>query len=273
MRCSFSTARFAIVATLTVGHWSIVNADSSFKVVTPPGDVKQAPTINEGSSFKVVTPPGDAKQAPTINEGSSFKVVTAPGDAKQAQAQSPVVPHADEPLPGEPANHELQMNSGVASPIEVGQAVLLSPGTIKEMIFDKPFSKIFTSDPKIVDVAAINDHSAVLKAGDQQGRSDVVFFNFKGELAKRLEVTVDNYIYSNHPPSKDPNVISYGSIEIHNKALLTSQTNFRCGPDGCHYVGELTAKEPAPLPKGYLNSTNNYPDLPPNTTVPPAPPQ
>jgi Pilus formation protein N terminal region len=252
MRHGFAIAGFATVMAFAVGQWSTAYADPSFKVVTAPGD---------------------AKQAATINEGSSLKVVTAPGDAKQAQAKSPVVRHADEPLSAEPTNHELQMNSGVALPIEVGQVVLFSPGTIKEMILDGPFSRIFTSDPKIVDVAAITDHSVVLKAGDKQGRSDVVFFNFRGELAKRLEVIVDDYVYARHLSSEDPDVISYGSIEIHNRALLTSQTNFRCGPDGCHYVGELTAKEPAPLPKGYLNSTNNYPDLQPNTTVPPPPPQ
>jgi hypothetical protein len=46
-----------------------------------------------------------------------------------------------------------------------------------------------------------------------------------------------------------------GTVKIHNKALLTSYTAYRCTRGGCVYVDELTAKEPAPLPAGYTNGT------------------
>jgi hypothetical protein len=81
---SFAIRGFATVVVFAVGQWSTAYADSSFKLVTQPVDAKQAPTMNEGSSFKFVTQ----------------------GDAKQAQAQPqplPVVPHADEIPPEEPA--------------------------------------------------------------------------------------------------------------------------------------------------------------------------
>lgn len=226
-----------------------------------------------GSSIKVVTAPTDARQV----TGSSVKVVTAPGGAKgEAQAghtdEPPLKPAAPsrptvvppavelppvEPVAGEPQTNndltsELHMKNRVTSPIEKGQAVLLSPGTIKVLDFDGDFSKIFTSDSEIVDVGAITHHSVVLEA-KKHGSSDVVFFNTKGELVKKLEVTVDDFVYNTHPPRRDPDVTSYSQVEVHNKAKLISQTNFRCGPDGCHYVGELTAQEPAPLPRGYSN--------------------
>jgi hypothetical protein len=220
--------------------------------VTAPSDVKQAPTVNEGSSFKVVTAPSDVKQAPTVKAGSF--TLTPPGDVKQAQAQ-PVVPHSDEPLPGEPLPGEPIDHEQTSNEV-VGQVVLLSPGLLKEVNVDEPFSSIFTSDPQAVDVGTINNHSVVLKAA-KEGHSDILFYNSKSQLIKRLEVTVDNYVYSRRLPSPDPDVISYSSLEIHNKALLTSQTNFRCGPDGCHYVGEVTVQEPAPLPRGYSNQSIN----------------
>ena len=39
-------------------------------------------------------------------------------------------------------------------------------------------------------------------------------------------------------------------MRIHNKALVTSFTTYRCYPDNCVYVTELTATEPAALPRG-----------------------
>ena len=38
----------------------------------------------------------------------------------------------------------------------------------------------------------------------------------------------------------DPDVRSYGYFTLHNKALLNSQTNFRCRYNDCQYVGETT---------------------------------
>ena len=50
----------------------------------------------------------------------------------------------------------------------------------------------------------------------------------------------------------------------HNKALLNSYTTYRCDP-GCTIVDEVTVKEPAPLPKGHLDSSSTIHS---NTVVP-----
>ena len=59
-----------------------------------------------------------------------------------------------------------------------------------------------------------------------------------------------------------------GRVQVHNKAMLTSFTVYRCTP-GCMYVDEVAAKEPAPLPRGHFDSTYQS-----NTTLqsPPTPP-
>jgi Flp pilus assembly secretin CpaC len=47
--------------------------------------------------------------------------------------------------------------------------------------------------------------------------------------------------------------VSSGEVDlmrIHNKALVTSFTTYRCSTDSCVYVTELTATEPAALPRG-----------------------
>jgi hypothetical protein len=48
-----------------------------------------------------------------------------------------------------------------------------------------------------------------------------------------------------------------GRMQIHNKALLTSYNIYRCNP-GCFFVDEVTAKEPAALPRGHLESSSTY---------------
>jgi hypothetical protein len=47
-------------------------------------------------------------------------------------------------------------------------------------------------------------------------------------------------------------------VKVHNKALVTSYTLYVCGPDYCDYRGEMTAKEPAPLPP--TRTENRYID-------------
>ena len=46
-----------------------------------------------------------------------------------------------------------------------------------------------------------------------------------------------------------------GLTRIHNKALITSYTLYKCAPDGCDYMKEVTASEPARLPLGYSSQT------------------
>jgi hypothetical protein len=241
MRHSFSTARFAIVATLTVGHWSIVNADSS------------------------------------------FKIVTAPNDTRQVQTETIVVPHADEALPGEPVAGEPPTNNDLMTLSSTpAKQVLMRPGSVREVSLSQPFSKALVADPTIVDLTPITNRSIVLQSHQytpdgkvaNRGSSDIYFFDDNGKSMGRLEVFVDEHNFMKRRPTPDPEAFtftpSYSWVEVHNKARLSSQTNFRCGRDGCHYVGETTVSEPAALPVGNYNSSYNYSGL--EAGSPPSPP-
>ena len=258
MRHRLATTPLAIVSTLVMCHWSTVNAGSSFKVVAAPNDApqaqaeaQQAEAQNAGSSFKVVTAPaGDIVTAPA---GSSFKVVTATkvvaarSDAKQAQA-GPVMPQADEPALADPVARE-------PNAVQREQ-VLLPPKTERQVSVGEPFTQIVISNPQVVDVLPINDLDVVLFA-KSTGNSDILFYK-TGRLIRGLEVTVDNTVFRRGAvTNSEARLPFFRKMEVHNKALLTSQTNFLCGADGCHYVDEVTVQEPAPLPRGYYNNTNN----------------
>lgn len=67
-----------------------------------------------------------------------------------------------------------------------------------------------------------------------------------------------------------------GLVELHNKALVTSYTLYKCTPEDCHYVREVTAAELVLLPRGYSNIQSETPlplstgSLPPLPAAPPA---
>jgi Pilus formation protein N terminal region len=255
MRHRLATTPLAIVSTLVMCHWSSVNAGASFNVVTAPSDVpqaqvqaQQAEAQNAGSSIKIVTAPaGDVLTAPA---GSSFKVVAADSDAKLAQG-APVMPQANEPAPGEPVAREPDTNNAVRR-----EQVLLPPKTERQVSVGGPFTQIVISNPQVLDVLPVNDLDVVLFAKNT-GNSDILFYK-TGKLIRSLEVTVDNTVFRRDAVTdSEARLPSLRKMEVHNKALLTSQTNFLCGVDGCHYVDEVTVQEPAPLPRGYYNNTNN----------------
>jgi hypothetical protein len=177
----------------------------------------------------------------TTYADSSFKVVTAPSDAKQAQA---------EPKVRETQGDNDAQKTGNHVPRE---QILLPPNTERQVSFSTPFTKAVISDPDVLGVLPIGDHSIVVKA-IKAGNADILFFNNE-DLVRSLEVTVDDSVArSSAVPDREAQFIGPAQppalwrMEIHNKALLTSYTSYRCGADGCHYVNELTATEPAPLP-------------------------
>ncbi len=207
--------------------------------------------------------------------GTSYKVVTAPNSAEQAQAEPRAVPHADEPIFGEPEPGARPTDNPVAmsSPVSAQQIVMRS-STGRQVDLGKPFSKITISNPQIVDALPITDRSIVLQA-IKQGVADVFFFDLNGKLIRDLAVQIDDFSDARQNPIPDPLARPYSSVEIHNKALVSSQTNFRCGSDGCHYIGEITVTEPAPLPHGHTETqgtyTNTYTGLPSNPpAIPPS---
>jgi hypothetical protein len=258
VRQGFAITRFAAVVAFAVGQWSTTYAGSSA--------------------------PSDAKQAPTANDGSSFKVVTVPSEANQPRAEPTVVPHADEePLPrGSATERLIREAQGDNDSQETGnhvqrEEILLPPNTERQVSFSTPFTKVVISDPDVLGVLPIGGHSIVVKAL-KTGNADILFFNNE-DLVRSLEVTVDyNVARSGAVPDREAHFIgpplALWPMEIHNKALLTSYTSYRCGADGCHYVNELTATEPARLPSGYSTQNFNYRGLegqggPPNPSPSP----
>jgi hypothetical protein len=262
MRHSLVTTRIVIAATLVMGGWSTVSAGSSFEVVTPPSD---APQARQESQDSVPVPASNVVAAPA---GSSFKFVTAPkivtarSDAQRAQG-APAMAQTDEQV--------VQTNNLVQR-----EQILLPSKTGRDISFSQPFTKLLISNTDVIDAIPIDDLSVFLKAKDA-GQSDIFFYN-KGELIRVLSIVVDDSVVRRGAaPDREARLLPPPApwrVEIHNKALLTSATNFRCGADGCHYVDELTVTEPAPLPVGYSATTVAQPGAVPSPlplTLPVAP--
>jgi hypothetical protein len=134
----------------------------------------------------------------------------------------------------------------------------LAPGVAKSVVVDGAEAGRITSiigDTKIADVT-FGPKNTFWFVGKMEGTTNVIVAdNVTGKELYKATITVgpDNLVH------------------IHNKALLTSYTIYRCNP-ACRYVGELTAKEPAPLPRGYSNTTStidsNAPLSPPAPAIP-----
>lgn len=105
---------------------------------------------------------------------------------------------------------------------------------------DAPFANIVTGDPTVVDVRALTDRSILIE-GKHIGSTNLIFLDQNKFPTSEVVVSVGE---------QGP-----GYTRIHNKAKLNSFTSFNCWETGCEFVGENTVAEPAPLPRGYLNST------------------
>jgi Flp pilus assembly secretin CpaC len=132
----------------------------------------------------------------------------------------------------------------------------LRKGHVSVYKTDVPFSSIQIGDPKVVEVTASSDRT-VSVLGLDKGSTNVLFLDDKGEVTSELKIAVDP-----PPRTRPPTAGSVGVpgrlVKVHNKALVTSYTLYVCGPDYCDYRGEMTAKEPAPLPP--TRTENRYID-------------
>ena len=115
------------------------------------------------------------------------------------------------------------------------QTVALKPNFISTFTLDKPFKTVLIGNPKIVDATAQDDRTVVLTP-QAVGETNIQITS--------INVLVDEGVATSR-------------VRIHNKALLTSFTTYRCWENRCEYVDEVTAKEPAALPRGHLNQGVN----------------
>ena len=159
----------------------------------------------------------------------------------------------------------------VAAPIPLSRAQVLQPrppaarqtitlrlGHLDVYTIARPFKTIVVGDPKIVDTQAVTDRTIIITP-QAEGETTILFLDEQNEPLNYLSITVD--------------VAGPGRIKVHNKALLSSYTNYRCTSDGCQYVNELTVTEPAPLPRGHSDQTTRDATPTPTTPTTPTTPQ
>ena len=124
------------------------------------------------------------------------------------------------------------------------QTVYLRPNFISTFTIDKPFKTVLVGNPRIVQATAHSDRTVVLTPQDV-GETNIIFLDEGNVQITNINVLVD-----------EPGPVRV-RVKIHNKALITSFTAYRCDKIRCEYVDEVTAKEPAPLPRGYASQTYN----------------
>lgn len=247
MRHTFST-RFAVVATLAVGHCSIVNADPSYKVVSAPLDSQQAPIGGANTAISVVTAPRGGQDLSTGNAGVAFKVVTSPAAAKQAKmqlSQTPA-PSMDESNPDkiggsqEPPAAVVRPTSMAVferpTPIEIG------PGYVKQIDLDWNVKDVHVGDESLITVAPVNNHTLILQAkkipNDAVAATNFYVTSADGDKAEIYKVIIK------HRPAA-------GEVEIHTRPSVENYLTYDCANSfGCAYpTGHQILLEP--LPAGY----------------------
>ena len=125
---------------------------------------------------------------------------------------------------------------------EAARTVVLRPNFISTFTTDRPFKTIMIGNPKIVDATAQDDRTVVLTP-HAVGETNIIFLDERNVRVTSINVLVDEGAASR--------------VQIHNKKLVTSFTVYRCSENRCQYVEEVTAKEPAELPRGHLNQGIN----------------
>jgi len=137
-----------------------------------------------------------------------------------------------------------------------GEEVLkLIPGFARSVVVPNSAIGNFTAiigDPKVADFT-YGPRNTFWFVGLKEGATNVIVLN-KDTGAEMYNARIE--------------IGSEGRVQIHNKAVLTSYTVYRCNP-GCLLVDEITAKEPAALPRGHLESSSTYQS---NTNIAPPPP-
>jgi len=123
---------------------------------------------------------------------------------------------------------------------------------------DRPFKTIMIGNPKIVDATAQDDRTVILTP-HAVGETNIIFLD-----ERNVRVTSINVLVEEGAASR---------VQIHNKKLVTSFTVYRCSENRCQYVEEVTAKEPAELPRGHLNQNQSVNENINSTTIDQTPKQ
>jgi hypothetical protein len=153
----------------------------------------------------------------------------------------------------------LSTTSAIAQPEITPDTIHITQGVASYYRTDAAFTDLAVGNPLVADVRPLTDH-AVLIEGRKTGTTNILLFNEQKEPIRNVTLVVDAQ--------------GSGFVKIHNKANAASFMQFSCWEQGCQFIGENTVSEPAPLPRGYYNSTYNQggngqpgvqPSLPPDS--------
>lgn len=193
--------------------------------------------------------------------GVAFAVLVTPAYAQNLapmRQSDIVVAEAPEEANGELPRVRIERHPSITvwrAPVD---KISLVKGMATAIAFEGVFKSIHIGDPSIVDFVPESDHRALL-VPKAPGSTNIEVLDDKLELMESLEIQVDAF------PA------AYGHVVVHNKALLNSQTNFRCASDDCVYTGEITVQEPAPLPTGHTQQSISQSGPVPNAGNPKSP--
>ena len=120
------------------------------------------------------------------------------------------------------------------------EVVTLQPGFAMAKVVvgsEKTALTALIGNAEIADIT-FGPNNTFLLLGKKEGKTNVIVLNDRGAEVYQATIVVEASLLGQR-------------VEIHNKALITSYTVYRCLPAGCDYIDEVTAKEPAPLPRGH----------------------
>jgi hypothetical protein len=132
-------------------------------------------------------------------------------------------------------------------------SVVVQIGKARRLKLKSSFKAVYVTDNDVIDVIARTDQAVTLLP-KKEGETNLYFVGQNNDVVLSLDVTVAKFVGVTTTDS-GTEITPYRLVEVHNKAKLDSVTNFRCGANGCFFVGETTVEEPAPLPAGHSQAS------------------
>jgi Flp pilus assembly secretin CpaC len=134
----------------------------------------------------------------------------------------------------------LSTTSAMAQPDIVPETIRITQGITSYYRTDAAFKDVSVGSTAIADAIPLTDH-ALLIEGHKTGTTNMLLLDTQKVPVRNVTIVVDAQ--------------GSGFVKIHNKANAASYMEFSCWEKGCQFIGENTVTEPAPLPRGYFNST------------------
>jgi hypothetical protein len=136
----------------------------------------------------------------------------------------------------------LSTTSAMAQPDITPETIRITQGITSYYRVDSSFKDVSVGNTAVADVIPLTDQSLLIE-GRKTGTTNMLLLNAQKVPVRNVTLIVDAQ--------------GSGFVKIHNKANAASFMQFSCWEQGCQFIGENTVSEPAPLPRGYYNSTYN----------------